>query len=165
MAFTHILVPTDFSDPAQHTLRYALEEARLHQARVTFLHVLPTHTETEVYYVTGTPGAQPAFDPALGGRLSPANTSPPTVVRQDHYEEALTHLRDLMPTSFQGSWEAEVATGPPAETIIRIAQERAVDLIVMGTHGHTGLRHALLGSVAEKVVHLAPCPVLTVRHP
>jgi nucleotide-binding universal stress UspA family protein len=47
---------------------------------------------------------------------------------------------------------------------VRIAEERGADLIVMGTHGRTGLQHVLLGSVAEKVVRLAPCPVLTVRH-
>ncbi len=87
----------------------------------------------------------------------------PTVVLHDHNEEALTQLRDLMPDSFQGAWEADVATGSPAETIVRIAQERGADLIVMGTQGRTGLSHVLLGSVAEKVVRLAPCPVLTVR--
>ena len=164
MAFTHVLVPTDFSDPAQQALHYALEEAALHHATVTLLHVLPPHTGTEVYYVTGAPGVQPGFDPVLGGRLAPPGAPPPTVVRHDRHEEALTQLHDLMPDSFHGSWEVEVADGHPAETIVRIAQERAVDLIVMGTHGRTGLRHALLGSVAEKVVCRAPCPVLTVRH-
>ena len=84
-------------------------------------------------------------------------------MRQDHDEEALTALRDLMLDGFQGAWEVEVATGPPADTIVRMAHERGADLIVMGTHGHTGLRHVLLGSVAEKVVRLAPCPVLTVK--
>jgi nucleotide-binding universal stress UspA family protein len=54
--------------------------------------------------------------------------------------------------------------GHPAETIVRVAQERGADLIVMSTHGRTGLQHVLLGSVAEKVVRLAPCPVLTVKH-
>jgi len=54
--------------------------------------------------------------------------------------------------------------GPPADTIVRVAQERGVDLIVMSTHGRTGLQHVLMGSVAEKVVRLAPCPVLTVKH-
>ena len=88
----------------------------------------------------------------------------PTVVRQDHNEEALTQLRDLMPAAFHGNWGAELAAGHPAETIVRVAQERAADLIVMGTHGRTGLQHVLLGSVAEKVVRLAPCPVLTVRY-
>ncbi len=82
---------------------------------------------------------------------------------QDHHEEALTHLRDLMPASFHGAWEVEVAAGLPADIIVRVAHERGADLIVMGTHGRTGLPHMLLGSVAEKVVRLPPCPVLTVR--
>jgi nucleotide-binding universal stress UspA family protein len=57
-----------------------------------------------------------------------------------------------------------VVTGHPADTIVRVAQERGADLIVMSTHGRTGLQHVVLGSVAEKVVRLAPCPVLTVKH-
>jgi nucleotide-binding universal stress UspA family protein len=59
----------------------------------------------------------------------------------------------------------EVREGTPFYEIIRFAREGDVDLIVMGTHGHTGLTHVLLGSVTEKVVRKAPCPVLTVRHP
>ena len=57
----------------------------------------------------------------------------------------------------------EVATGPPADTILRVAHECGADCIVMGTHGRTGLQHVFHGSVAAKVVRLAPCPVLTVR--
>ena len=163
MAFTHILVPTDFSAPAAQALRYALEEATLHHAQVTLLHVRPPHTGTEVYRIGGAPRTVVGFDPALEGRLGAAHPPQPTIVRQDHDEEALTALRDLMLDRFQGAWEAEVATGPPADTIVRMARERGADLIVMGTHGHTGLRHVLLGSVAEHVVRLAPCPVLTVK--
>jgi len=163
MAFTHVLVPTDFSESATHALRYALEEAALHHATVTLLHVLPPHTGTEVYYITGAPGVEVGFDPVLEGRLGASIPPRPTVVRQDHDEEALTQLRDLMPASFHGAWEVEVAAGPPAESIVHVAHERGADLIVMGTHGRTGLHHVLLGSVAEKVVRLAPCPVLTVR--
>jgi nucleotide-binding universal stress UspA family protein len=84
-------------------------------------------------------------------------------VLQDRNEEALTHLRDLMRHGFNGPWEVEVATGPPADTIIHVAYKRGADLIVMGTHGRTGLQHVLHGSVAAKVVRLALCPVLTVR--
>jgi universal stress protein A len=165
MPFTHVLVPTDLSEPANHALRFAIEEATLHRAKMTLLHVLAASAETSVYYVTGAPapGPQAGFDPVAGGRLGGYLTSEPTVVRRDPNEEALTRLRDLMPATFHGGWDAEVATGHPADTIVRIAQERRADLIVMGTHGRTGLQHVLLGSVAEKVVRLAPCPVLTVR--
>jgi universal stress protein A len=165
MPFTHVLVPTDLSDPANHALRYALEEATLHHAKVTLLHVLSSHADTDVYYVTGSPesGSQASFDPVVGARLGAQLPSQPTVVRSDPNEEALTRLQDLMRGAFQGTWEVEVAVGHPADTIVRVAQERGADLIVMGTHGRTGLQHVLLGSVAEKVVRLAPCPVLTVR--
>jgi nucleotide-binding universal stress UspA family protein len=163
MAFTHVLVPIDFSVSATHALRYALEEAALHHATVTLLHVLPPHTGTEVYYITGAPGVEVGFDPVLEGRLGASIPPRPTVVRQDHDEEALTQLRDLMLDAFHGVWEVEVVAGHPAETIVRVAHERGADLIVMGTHGRTGLQHVLLGSVAEKVVRLAPCPVLTVK--
>ena len=165
MPFTHVLVPTDLSVPANHALRYALEEATLHHAKVTLLHVLSSHEDTDVYYVTGSPesGSQGSFDPVVGGRVGARLPSQPTVVRSDPNEAALTRLQDLMRGVFQGTWDVEVAVGHPADTIVRIAQERGADLIVMGTHGRTGLQHVLLGSVAEKVVRLAPCPVLTVR--
>ena len=163
MAFTHILLPTDFSEPANRALHYALEEASLHNANVTILHVLPAHTGTDVYFITGRPGAQPDFDPALERRLGTPAPRQPTVLLHDHHEAALTQLRDLMPAFFQGPWDVDVAAGPPAETIVHVAHERGADLIVMGTHGRTGLHHILLGSVAEKVVRLATCPVLTVK--
>jgi nucleotide-binding universal stress UspA family protein len=166
MAFTHILVPTDFSDPAGNALRYATEEAALHRAKVTLLHVLPTHSGTDVYYVSGggpSAGSQGRYDPVAGGRLAGPPMAEPTVVRRDPNEEALMRLHDLVPDAFQNAWQVETAAGHPAEAIVRTAEERHIDLIVMGTHGRTGLSHVLLGSVAEKVVRLAPCPVLTVR--
>lgn len=58
---------------------------------------------------------------------------------------------------------SQVCTGQPADTIVRVAEDRAVDLIVLGTHGRQGLAHLMLGSVAEQVVRTAPCAVLTVR--
>ena len=163
MAFKHLLVPTDFSEPANNALRYAIEEAGLHHAKVTLLHVLPADTRTDVHYVTGapTPAAQGGLGPGARGS---ALLSQPEVVRRDRSEEALTQLRDLMANAFQGSSEVAVAMGHPADTIVRVARERSADLIVMSTHGRTGLEHVLLGSVAEKVVRLAPCPVLTVKH-
>lgn len=166
MAFTHVLVPTDFSEPANQALGYAREEATLHRAKVTLLHVLAPHAETDVYYVTGSPEPPPqgSFDPTGGGRVSARPLSEPTVVRHDPNEEALTQLQDLIPDACLGTWDVALAVGHPADAVVRVAQERNVDLIVMGTHGRTGLQHVLLGSVAEKVVRLAPCPVLTVRY-
>jgi nucleotide-binding universal stress UspA family protein len=60
---------------------------------------------------------------------------------------------------------SDVALGRPFMEIIRYAKDNQMDLIVLGTHGRSGLRHVLLGSVAERVVRKAPCPVLTIRHP
>ena len=166
MPFTHILVPTDFSDPAHQALHHAAEEAALHGARVTLLHVLPAHGGTDVYYVSGRPeqSSQGRYDPIAGGRLGGMPPAQPTTVRRDLGEEAITQLNDLVPEACRGSWNVETASGNPADAIVRLAQERGADLIVMGTHGRTGLQHVLLGSVAEKVVRHAPCPVLTVRH-
>jgi universal stress protein A len=166
MAFTHLLVPTDFSAPANHALGYALEEATLHRAKVTLLHVLAPHADTDVYYVTGSPEPphQGSVDPTGGGRMSAGLLSEPTVVRTDPSEAALTQLQDLIPEAGRSTWDVVLAVGHPADAVVRVAQERGVDLIVMGTHGRTGLQHVLLGSVAEKVVRLAPCPVLTVRY-
>ena len=165
MAFKHLLVPTDLSAPANHALRYAIEEAVVHRAKVTLLHVLPSDAGTDVYYVSGASASGPesSFDVVAGGRLGSSPVSEPSVVRDDHSEEMLTRLRDLVPESFHGAWEVEIAVGRPADAIVRLARERNVDLIVMATHGRTGLGHAVLGSVAEKVVRLAPCPVLTVK--
>src|SRR5262245_19839856 len=165
MSVTHVLVPTDFSETAAHALRYAFEEARVHRAKVTLLHVVPPGSGTDVYYVSPAPGTSGPFDPAASAQIgAPWPVPPATVVRHDVADIALSNLQDLIPHAFRKSWSAELAVGPPAETIVRIAQEQAADLIVMGTHGRTGLQHALLGSVTEKVVRLAPCPVMTVRH-
>ncbi|HTY77580.1 MAG TPA: universal stress protein [Candidatus Bathyarchaeia archaeon] len=166
MAFKHVLVPTDFSDPANYAVRYAIEEAKLHRAKVTLLHVQqPSSAATDIYYVSGLAGSglEAGYDLVAGGRLGTAPVAEPTVVRHDLVEEALTRLRDLVPSSFRGEWGVEIAAGRPADAIVRLARERDVDLIVMATHGRTGLEHVLIGSVAEKVVRLAPCPVLTVK--
>ena len=165
MAFTHVLVPTDFSEPANCAVQCAVEEATLHRAKVTLLHVQqPSSAATDIYYVGGvaSSGLEAGFDLVAGGRVG-AQVAEPTVVRHDVVEEALMRLRDLVPSSFKGVWDVDLAVGRPAEAIIRTAHERQVDLIIMATHGRTGLEHVLLGSVAEKVVRLAPCPVLTVK--
>ncbi|HWM86759.1 MAG TPA: universal stress protein, partial [Kofleriaceae bacterium] len=70
-----------------------------------------------------------------------------------------------LPTEGLREVGTNISQGVPFAEVVREAREGGFDLIVMGTHGRTGLRHALIGSVAEKVVRKAPCPVLTVRPP
>jgi universal stress protein A len=163
MPYTHILVPTDFSAAANHALGYALEEATHHQAKLTLLHVLHHHQATEVYYVQDAPQSGPGYVAEFGTRLPSFPAHAPETVRRDYYEEALVQLRTLVPATFPGDWEAQVTDGNPADAIVRMAEELDVDLIVMATHGRTGVPHIVLGSVAEKVVRHAPCPVLTIR--
>jgi nucleotide-binding universal stress UspA family protein len=164
MLYTHILVPTDFSPAANQALRYAFEEATQHQAKLTLLHVTYHYQPTEVYYVEDTPERPIRYADEIGVKLPSLPTPPPQVVRRDPNEEALVQLRDLVPASFAGPWTTQVAVGDPADAIVLVAQDLVVDLIIMSTHGRTGLRHVFLGSVAEKVVRHAPCPVLTIRY-
>jgi universal stress protein A len=163
MLYTHILVPTDFSPAANHALEFALEEATQHQARLTLLHVLHNHPTTEVYYITDAPQHGAGYATEFGARLPAFPTHAPEAVRRDYYEEARAQLYDLVPSTFPGTWEVQVTTGHPADAIVRTAEELEVDLIIMATHGRTGVPHMVLGSVAEKVVRHAPCPVLTLR--
>jgi nucleotide-binding universal stress UspA family protein len=163
MRFAHILAPTDFSTPANQALQYAFEEATQHQARLTLLHVVQHRPATEVYYLKGTP-QQPDYVGELSGRLPSLPPPPLETLRRDYHAEALTQLRHLVPASFTEFWDVQVTAGDPAEAIVRMATENEADLIVMATHGHAGLQHVLLGSVAEKVVRHAPCPVLTIRY-
>ena len=164
MAYTHILAPTDFSDSAQHALRYAFEEAAHHQALLTLLHVMRHPHATDVHYIKGAPENRINFEVESGATLPTPESSPPQTVLRDYSEEALTQLRDLLPASLTSPGLAQVVTGDPADAIVHVAQEISADLIIMGTHGRTGLSHILLGSVAEKVVRHASCPVLTVRY-
>src|SRR5262249_13531113 len=161
--YTHILVPTDFSPAAHRALGYALEEATLHRAKLTLLHVLQHHSTTEVYYVKDAPQSSTSYVGEFGEKLPSFPTYPPQTVRYDYNEGGLEHLPDLVPASFTGAWDVQVTAGDPADGIVRLAEELAVDLIVMATHGRTSLPHFLLGSVAEKVIRHAPCPVLTIR--
>ncbi|HEY7490197.1 MAG TPA: universal stress protein [Candidatus Tectomicrobia bacterium] len=164
MLYTHILVPTDFSTAANRALRYAFEEATQHQAKLTLLHVTRHYPTVDVYYIEGTPEQREGYAPERSGKFPALPTPPPEVVRRDYNEEALVQLQDLVPASFTGPWKAEVASGDPADAIVQVAQDLGVDLIVMATHGRTGLQHVFLGSVAEKVIRHAPCPVLTIRY-
>jgi nucleotide-binding universal stress UspA family protein len=174
MNFTHVLVPTELSPMAPHIVRCACEAAIRHDAKVTLLHVVASRPETVVYYVSALPSPALRFDPILGGPLGMPQTPPPTMILHDPQEDALQRLRELIPASCHSACEIVVATGNPVALIVHVARARTVDLIVMGTHGYTGLRHMLWGkgfalrrrsraSIAAKVIRLAPCPVLVVR--
>lgn len=141
-----ILFPTDFSEHAEHAWSYALTFAQEFGAEVYLLHVVtPPPRLAEAYSVN--------FDPQkmVQAFIAEANAA------MDQQVEA-AKARGLI-------FHREVLVGVDFREIIDYAKKQDIDLIVMGTHGRTGLAHALLGSVAEKVVRKAPCPVLTVKHP
>jgi nucleotide-binding universal stress UspA family protein len=142
-AIRKILVPVDFSEPSREALRFACDLARRYEAQVTLLHAyqLPGYAFPEGYLVAG-----PASVNDLLGLVDKALAE---ARREAEAEGVKVETRAVMGVAF-------------AE-IVRAAREGGFDLVVMGTHGRTGLKHALLGSVAEKVVRKAPCPVLTVR--
>lgn len=145
---TRILVPTDFSATADAALDYACVLADRFGASIQLLHVL--HDP----FVADGMGAD-AF-------LSEAPTMR-EAMRQDA-QDRLSHRAAPRP-GITLHIETEVLFGHGARTIADYAESRGADLIVMGTHGRTGVAHLLLGSIAEKLVRTAPCPVLTVRLP
>ena len=141
-----ILFPTDFSEHAEYAWPYALTFAQEFGAEVHLLHVVaPPPRMAEAYAVN--------FDPEkmVQALTAEANTS------MDHQVEAAKTCGLI--------FHREVRVGVDFREIIDYARKHDVDLIVMATHGRTGLAHALLGSVAEKVVRKAPCPVLTIKPP
>jgi nucleotide-binding universal stress UspA family protein len=145
MTAQHFLVPIDFSSYAEQALDSAIALAQKLQARVTLLHVI-----------------QPPAVVNVAGGIWPSST-----FLQD-LEAAVTrdmegYLARVTAAGLAG--EIAVVHGVPFQEILDTAKARQVDLIIMGTHGRTGLSHVLLGSVAEKVVRLAPCPVLIARQP
>lgn len=146
-AITRILVPVDFSVHSDKALQYAATLASRFGAQVELLHVV------EDPFLAGAWSTEVAFIPNVPELL--ANLID---VAQGQLSEAKKRLarRGLVV-------ESAVVTGQPARTILEHAKEGGFDLIVMGTHGRTGLSHAFIGSVAERVVQKAPCAVVTVR--
>ena len=143
MTIQHILVPTDFSDYAAHALDYAIEFAKTLQARLTVLYVL--HVST-----LALGEAPPAvFDDTLQAMETNAR------------QQTQQALARVLKAGLKG--DSLIVEGTPFQAIVETAESQDVDLIVMGTHGRTGLTHVLMGSVAERVVRTAPCPVLVTR--
>lgn len=141
-AVERVLAAVDFSAFSQMTLRHASAFAAFYGARLDVVHVLQEVTIPSAYG----PELAPMVTPALEQRS------------REVLDELVQSLGPLdIPI------QTHVGFGYPASEILHFANEYTVDLIVMSTHGLTGLEHFLIGSVAEKVVRKAPCPVLTVR--
>ena len=141
-----ILLPTDFSKFSDNALRYGVAFAEKFGAEIYLLHVVQ---DLALFIPEAVMMAGPLTAAPVEQFVTAARTALENVVAKLKLPGIAIH--------------PEVAEGVPYEEILRLARERDVDLIVMGTHGHTGLAHVLLGSVSEKVVRRAPCPVLTVR--
>jgi nucleotide-binding universal stress UspA family protein len=143
--FTRILVPTDFSAPSDAALEYARTVATRFGASLHLLHVAEDPYRA-VYsaevYVPEVDGLREAILSGAMGRL--------------HDRLAPQDVSRLHATT-------DAVVGTPAWSIVEYAGGHDIDLIVMGTHGRGGMSHLLMGSVAERVVRTAPCPVLTVR--
>ena len=144
LEINRVLVPTDFSDYSREAVDYAIEIAFKFGASLTFLHVLQ-----DAVALFPEPGI--AF-PAPGNYLQGL---------QESAMASLEELKSKLPAGLEV--DTEIRSGTPFVEIVRYAKEKPFDLIVLGTHGRAGLAHVLMGSVAEKVVQKASCPVLTVR--
>jgi universal stress protein A len=143
MIVQHVLVPIDFSATADRALEYAIALAQQLQARLTLLHVLDL-----------TPVVMEEMTAGVAATVLDAQET-------DAQHLLQASLDRVQRAGLQG--EALLATGTSAQAIMDTAGAQAIDLIIMGTHGRTGLTHVLLGSVAEHVVRAAPCPVLVMR--
>jgi nucleotide-binding universal stress UspA family protein len=144
----NILVATDFSEPSDAALAYGRELARNFDAKLTVLHVadnLAARAYGADGFVLAEPDLQREIEDSARKRV-----------------DALLSDEDRTLLRAQGLVCSSSST---AMTIVEFARESNIDLIVMGTHGRGAVAHLLMGSVAERVVRMAPCPVLTVRHP
>jgi nucleotide-binding universal stress UspA family protein len=162
--FPTILVPVDFSPYSTEALLYAASLAERFSSSLLVLHVIPKEVETRAAQQRLGSRSMPLLGPYTETPEVPAEVTDTVVV--DLRERALTALQAFLPSQLsRHQLEFLVVIGHPAEQILETAAQQKVALIVMGTHGRTGLAHTLLGSVAERIVRLAPCPVLTVKAP
>lgn len=140
MSTKKIIFPTDFSHTGDAALEMATSLARDSDAKLLIVHVEEppmAYGSGEMYY--GLP------DPD-----------------EEHLKELLSNV---VPTDEKVPYEHHMITGSPASAICRLADDQNAEMIIMGTHGRTGVMRLLMGSVAEEVVRRAPCPVLTFKQP
>ena len=141
-----ILVPIDFSDYSKNALNYAVDFAKLFRSEVTLIYVV----EPVIYPPDFSMGqiAVPSVDIEMDKRAK---------------EELNNLAQKQIPKELKT--KIIVKTGKPFIEIIETATDIETDMIIIATHGHSGVEHMLFGSTAEKVVRKAPCPVLTLREP
>ncbi|MCX6562289.1 MAG: universal stress protein [Candidatus Aminicenantes bacterium] len=144
LAIKKIVCPTDFSDPSYQGLDYAIDLAKLFQAELSVVHVLNVlpHSPTD---------ANISFEIPEFERIM--------------HKESEDKLKEIVKTRVPAAIKADavIGHGNAAKEIVRIAEEGKADLIVIATQGHTGWHHLVMGSIAEKVIRHAPCPVFAVR--
>ena len=140
MNVKHILCPVDFSTHAEGAISYATSLAKEYDAELHFLHVYERHT---------------AIDAGFAAAPLP----------ESDMQHERKQLEAVAPTSDDVRCRHKFVEGSPSDEIAKYATDENIDLIVMGTHGRTGLGRLLMGSVAEAVVRRAPCPVLTIKQP
>ena len=138
-----ILAPTDFSECSKQAIAYAYELAQAFGATLVLLHVVEEL-------------------PAYIGFIPPGGAA---MLRADLERQARLDLAQVVPEAEAAEVEVtrQVVVGSPSHEIVQVAAAEKVDLIVIATHGRTGFSHLVMGSVAERVVRTAPCPVMTIR--
>jgi nucleotide-binding universal stress UspA family protein len=146
--FKKILFCTDFSEDAHWAFTYALQLAKRFKSKLLILHVTPepVHPEQLSIYLPQE-------------KLDELRISQKKEIDQQLKTRYIKKMRGFK------DYKAVLKEGEPFVEIIQIAKKESADLIVMGTHGRSGLDHILFGSTAEKVVRKSPCPVLTIRLP
>jgi universal stress protein A len=143
---SRILVPIDFSEYSKQAFRYAVDFARSFSAGIVALYVV-----------------EPVIYPADFSFGQVALPSMEAELRSRGLQQLQALIDNEAPDDIQA--RAMVRSGKPFLEIIHAAREEGVDLIIIATHGHSGIEHVLFGSTAEKVVRKAPCPVLSIRSP
>lgn len=143
-----VLWPTDFSELAMHGGRYARGFCEQFDAQLHIVHVVPPPLSPDVSLVVSA-------------------EVPVTITEPELVEAAQNALDRLIAEQLGGdeSIVTKVLFGNAWTSICQYAQDNDIDLIVVTTHGRSGLLHVLIGSTTERIVHHAPCPVLTIKHP
>jgi universal stress protein A len=144
--FEKILVATDFSDSSEVACEYALTLAKAFDSSLHLLHVINEPVDLRGFYVPHISFEQ------LEKEIETGAVKMLEAFCNDNLDDFTNYT-------------SSVVTGVPYEEIIRTATEKELSLIVIGTHGRTGLDHLIFGSTAERVVRSSPCPVMTIRLP